>query len=513
MKEYVISRKGLKIEDMIYIARNKNVQVSLSSDVLGDVEKSRKFVEKILEKGKPVYGVNTGFGKFKNITIDNKKTCELQENLIRSHAIGTGEPLSEEIVRATILVRAISLSKGYSGIRPIVIKQYLKILNNGIYPYIPSQGSVGCSGDLAPLSHLALVAMGEGEVIENEKCVPAKKILDKYKIKPIKLAAKEGLALNNGTAVMTAIAALAVYDAETLVKTADIAASMSLEVLMGTLTAFHPSIQKIRPYQGQIDSAYNVRKLCAQSEIIKSHKKCDRVQDSYSLRCVPQVHGAIRESLRHVREIVEIELNSVTDNPLIFSDEETTRSGGNFHGEPIALVMDYLGIAMADLGNISERRINKMLDPATNEGLPAFLIPKESAGLSSGYMIAQYTAAALVAENKVLAHPVSVDSIPTSANQEDHVSFGPIASRKSRKIIEHVTTILAIELICGAQAIDFKKPLVPGIGVGTIYQMVRKVIPFLEKDKVFYPELQCVTKQVIRRDFIGTVEKAIGNLR
>jgi len=448
-KTVIIGSKMLSIEDVVAVARH-DAKVAFKDHE--KVRSSREWVDNAVHEGKVIYGITTGFGAFKSVKIGEDQTLELQQNLIRSHASGVGEPFVEDVVRAAILLRAHSLAQGFSGIRPVLIEKLVELLNKKIYPYVPSQGSVGSSGDLAPLCHIALVLTGEGECLHNGKRVPSKKVLSKKKIEPLMLAAKEGLGLSNGTNVQTAVLTLAVHDARILIESADIIAALSVEVLGGSRTPFHPLISKVRQQVGQIECAENMSRILLESPLIESHKNCGRVQDSYSLRCIPQVHGAVRDTYFHVKSIVEREINAVTDNPLIFEDEYLCLSGGNFHGEPIAIAADILKIAMCELGNISERRTAKMVDPATSEGLPAFLVPPGLSGLHSGLMIPQYSAAALVSENKVLAHPASVDSIPTSANQEDHVGMGTIAARQVAKIIENVRNVLAIELLNNSQA-------------------------------------------------------------
>lgn len=489
MEKIIINpKKNITIEDVWKVARYK-AKVGLSEEAKEKVNKSRKFIEEVIAMGDIVYGVNTGFGQLKNKLISKDQTKQLQINLIRSHAVGVGEPFNETEVRAIMFVRLVSLSRGHSGVRLVVLEKLLELLNKNIIPHIPRQGSVGCSGDLAPLSHMSLVLIGEGKIVRDGKILPAKNVLKKFKIKPVCLKEKEGLALNNGTAAMTAIAAINVIRALNLVKNADIIGAISLETLMGTLTPFDEKIQKVRPHKGQAVVAINFGKLCEASELMKSHKKCERIQDSYVLRCIPQVHGAVRDAVEHCKKEVEIELNSVTDNPLVFPEEKEIKSGGSFHGEPIALSMDFLAIALSDLGNISERRTFKMLTPQLNDGLPPFLIGSENLGLNSGLMIAQYTAASLVAENKVYAHPVSVDSIPTSAEQEDHVSFGTIASNKCVKVIDNLEYILAIELLCAVQAAEFRKPLLMGIGNQIVYDKTRKKIKKIVEDREFHIDI------------------------
>lgn len=459
-----------------------------------------------------MYGITTGFGQFKNVTISPEQTEQLQLNLIRSHATGVGEPFSEEVVRASILVRINSLLQGHSGVRPVVVQALASLLNERIYPFVPCQGSVGSSGDLAPLCHITLTILGEGEVLHEGKRCPSRRILEEKGITPIRLLAKEGLALSNGTSVQTGIAALVVYDASRAAKLFDIACGMSLEALMGSVKASDPRVHALRPHRGQAESAENIRRLTFDSEIIRSHEHCDRVQDSYSLRCAPQVHGASRNAITHVASVVACELNSVTDNPLLFPMDEQAISAGHFHGEPIAQVMDYLKIAVTEFANISERRIAKLVDPSQSEGLPAFLIPGRQAGLSSGFMIPQYVAAALVSENKVLSHPASVDSIPTSANQEDHVSMGTIAARQAMFCLQNTYHVLAIEFLCAAQGLDFRKPLKPGIGTRAAHRMIRASVSFLDQDRVLYPDIECI-RALMKETLLDEVEREVGTLK
>ncbi|MBU4360513.1 histidine ammonia-lyase [Candidatus Parcubacteria bacterium] len=493
-QELIINGNDLTIDKIVKVAFSPDIFVKISPGAKEKIQASRKVVDDLVARGEVVYGLTTGFGEFRNKSINFQQAEELQNNLIRSHAIGVGRPFSLSETRTAILIRANSLTKGYSGVRLIFIEKLLELLNKNIYPYIPCQGSVGASGDLAPLSHLGLVMMGEGEVIENQKRVATPNIFEKYNFQPIKFSYKEGLALNNGTSFMTALAVLNLKRAKNIIKWSDRILATSLEALQGTLVAYEERVHKLRPHPGQIKTAFNVRSLCQNSQIVGPGNNYPDVQDSYSLRCSPQVHGAVKDSFEYAKKIVEIEINSVTDNPLIFSDTGEAVSAGHFHGEPIAFAMENLGIAIAELGTISERRTAKMLDPSTNDGLPAFLIPKQKGGLCNGYMIAQYTAAALVAENKVLSHPAAVDSIPTSANQEDHVSFAPISARKCKKIINHVENILAIELMCAVQGIDFRRPAKPGFGVQQIYAKIRTQIPFLDNDRILYTDLEKVVK-------------------
>ena len=477
-------------------------KVALSQEARKRLEASRKVIEDLSEKGEVAYGVNTGFGALKDKVISKNDLQALQKNLIQSHAVGFGDLLPVEVVRAALLASANGLSKGFSGVRPQIVERLLDLLNKGVVPCVPEKGSLGASGDLAPLSHSALVLLGEGEAFYKGEKLSGADALLKAGIPITVLEEKEGLALNNGTAFMTGIGALAVNDAIALCQTADIASAMSLEALMGTDASFEEKIHSLKPHAGQGACAKNMRFLTQGSEIIASHENCGRLQDAYSLRCIPQVHGASRDAISYAKNVVETELNSVTDNPLVFS--EGVLSGGNFHGQSIALAMDFLAIAVAELGNISERRVARLVDPKLNEGLPAFLV-KES-GLNSGYMMLQYTSASLVSENKGLCHPASVDSIPTSANQEDHVSMGMIAARKARKVVENVQGVLAIELLCASQALDFRKPLKPGLPLRKAHETIRSLVPSLVCDRVLYPELRLVTDLVKQGDIARVVK-------
>jgi len=474
------------------------------------LRKGRAAIENILAGGEAVYGVNTGFGKFQNTRIETDKLRELQRNLILSHAIGVGGPFPADVTRGVLLLRAQSLAHGRSGIRPSVVERLLEFLNREIHPIIPSQGSVGASGDLAPLAHMALALIGEGEVEYEGTIWPAADALESAGLEPIELEAKEGLALINGTQVMCSILALLAADAAILLSTADIAAAMSVEALKGSHAPFDELVTSVRPHRGAVETGENLRNLLVGSQIRVSHSSCPKVQDAYSLRAVPQVHGASRDALRYVAEVVEVEMNSVTDNPLIFPEEGRVISGGNFHGQPLALAGDFAGIALAELANISERRIEQMLNPALS-GLPAFL--SEQGGLHSGLMISQYTAASLVSENKVLAHPASVDSIPTSANQEDHVSMGTIACRKARRIFENVLWVLTIELVSAAQALDFHKPLRPGKGVAAVHEAIRKSIPHLARDRYLKPEIEKIRESVRSGELLRIAREAVGPIR
>ncbi|HLG17752.1 MAG TPA: histidine ammonia-lyase [Blastocatellia bacterium] len=457
-------------------------EVSLAASARERIDRARRFVEDIIARSEVVYGINTGFGALADVTIPPDKLRELQVNLVRSHSCGVGDPLDERVVRAMMAQRANVLAKGYSGCRAIVIETLIQMLNQGVHPVIPSRGSVGASGDLAPLAHLALVAIGEGEAVLQGRRMPGGEALSRTGITPLVLEAKEGLALLNGTQAMSAVGGLALLAGERLADAADVTGAMSLEALKGTPVAFDHRIQALRPHPGQAKSARRLRELIEGSEIRESHRDHavdPRVQDAYAIRCMPQVHGAVRDALAHARRILEIEINSATDNPLIFPDTGEVLSGGNFHGEPIALAMDYAAIAVADLGTISERRVERLVNPELS-GLPAFLSPDP--GTNSGMMIAQVAAVSLIAENNVLAHPASVTNLPTSANKEDHVSMGMTSALKFAQVVKNVEMILAIELMCAAQGLEFLKPLRPGPRLQEAYSKVRVRVPALERD-------------------------------
>jgi histidine ammonia-lyase len=493
--------------DKIEFFLKENPEIILSKDSLKQINKSRKLVEKWVDNEEVIYGVTTGFGEFANVSISKENIRQLQENLILSHAAGCGDNLPPHIVKIMMLLRLNALAKGYSGIRLETLELLIKMIENNIIPVIPSQGSVGSSGDLVQLSHLVLPMIGKGEVqvvddiLSDEAhltpIISSLKALKKFKLKPVILEAKEGLALINGTQMMTAFAAYIGIKAKKLIKLADSAAALSHEALRATDKAFDEKLHKLRPFPGQITTAKNLLSLIKNSEIRKSHIENDpRVQDAYSIRCVPQIHGASRDAIDYVISRVEIEINSVNDNPIIFADTEEHIEGGNFHGQSMALAMDFMGIALAELCNVSERRTERMVNGSLS-GLPRFLA--ENGGLNSGLMIAQYTAASLVSENKVLAHPASVDSIPTSANQEDHNSMGSIAARKCYTIMQNLENVLAIEFLTGAQAIEFLKPLKCGDGTGIIYKEIRKAVPPLKQDRILYDDIKSIL-QLIRND-------------
>jgi histidine ammonia-lyase len=500
---------SLTLADVVKVARNYE-EVGLSEQGRNQIIVSRQIVDKILEKEKPVYGISTGFGDFSSIFITKNEREKLQRNLILSHATGVGEHLPEDVVRSAMMLRANSLAKGYSGIRLSTVEMLVSMLNKRIYPAIPAKGSVGASGDLAPLSHMVLVMLGEGHAYVNGQLLEGTEVLKTCGLEPLVLSGKEGLALINGTQIMTAVGTIAWHDAVNLMKAADISAALSVEALKGTRAAFDLRISQVRAHIGQVATSENMLKLTANSAIIASHIDCKKVQDAYSLRCVPQVHGASKDAIRRVEETLTIEINAATDNPLIMPETGEAISGGNFHGQPIALVMDYLKLAIAELGNISERRTNRLLDVHLSE-LPPFLTAYP--GVDSGLMITQYAAAALVSENKVLVHPASSDSIPTSANQEDHVSMGTIAARQAREILDNVCNVLAIEMLAAAQGIDFLTPLTPGDGTAKAHQTIRSIVPHLDEDRIPAPDIKSLHDLIADGRLVEEVETAIGVLK
>lgn len=481
-------------QEVDLVANNPNTRVVLSSAAVDAVQKARAEVDRLVAEMRPVYGLTTGFGKFKDKFINQKDTATLQSNLIRSHSAGVGEPLSIPHTRAMLLVRINSLALGYSGIRIETLNHAVELLNRNIIPVVPSQGSVGSSGDLAPLSHLGLALMGEGEVWHQGERTETHSVFAQTGLRPIAFAAKEGLAWNNGTSCMLGTIACTLTLAERLVANADGAAALTVEAVQGVTTAFDAKVHKVRPHPGQIETAATLRTLLDGSKLVNRDPK--RIQDSYSIRCIPQVHGAVKDCIAYVRAVVDRELNSVTDNPLIFAHEHEVISGGNFHGEPLAIAADALGIALSCLGNISERRTAKLVDSATSEGLPLFLVAPERGGLENGLMIPQYVAAALVSENKTLAHPASVDSIPTSANQEDYVSMGSIATRKAWSIAVNVSNVLAIEYLTNTQAIEFRGKDLLGPATRRIYDMIRTTVPPIDFDRAFSGDIDAIAGMI-----------------
>jgi histidine ammonia-lyase len=520
------------VADVVYARR----PVLLDPDARERVAAARAVVDELVEQNQVAYAVTTGVGKLSDVRIEPPQIRELQVNLLRSHAVGVGEPLAEAEVRAMMLLRANSLAKGHSGVRPIVIDTLCLMLNRGVHPVVPSQGSVGASGDLAPLAHLALTLIGEGEAFYTDpkakrprragdpasRRISSARALKHADIPPLVLEAKEAISLINGTQAMVAVGALALLAAQTMVDSADVIGGMSTDALRGTDVAFDPRIQQVRPHPGQSRSARNLCRMLEASQVRESHRACGKVQDAYSLRCMPQVHGAVRDALDHCRRVLEIEMNAAVDNPLVFvapkvpgqakagldrgaqAPRGEILSGGNFHGEPVAFALDFLAIALSALAGISERRIDRLVNPSSNEGLPPFLAPE--AGLNSGFMMPQVTAAALASENKVLAHPASVDSITTSGNKEDYVSMGMTAAIKVKKIVQNTRLVLAIEAIAAAQALDFLAPLKPGKRAQQAIEAIRKVSPRMEHDRSLASDFAKVA-EVIARGEIAEVLK------
>lgn len=503
METVFIDGKSLTLEELIKVTRY-NYKVALYDGAKKRVMKSREIVDKIVEEHKVVYGITTGFGKFSNVIISSEDSKTLQRNLILSHACGAGKNLPTEAVRATILLRANALAKGFSGIRLETLEALIEMLNKGVHPIIPEKGSLGASGDLAPLAHMVLPMIGEGSAEYMGKVMVGSEAMKLAGIAIVELVAKEGLALINGTQVMTAVGALAIYDSIQMIKISDIASALTIEALRGIRDAFDPRTHIIRPHKGQITTANNIMNLIEGSTFVTSQGEL-RVQDAYSLRCVPQVHGASKDAVRYIEEKVIIEMNSVTDNPTILENGEVI-SGGNFHGQPMALSFDFLGIALAELANISERRLERLVNNQLND-LPAFLV--KNGGLNSGFMITQYAAASLVSENKILAHPASVDSIPSSGNQEDHVSMGTIAARKSREILENTKRVLATELMAACQAIDFREGLSLGKGTLNAYRKIRGIVDFIRADKIMYDDLEAITDLISSEKLLKEVEKDV----
>jgi len=481
----IIIGKELTLEDVFAVATDESIQVDIDEKALIKVKKNRELVDNVLKQNKPVYGINTGFGSLSDVKIDNDKLKNLQVNLIRSHSAGVGKALEQPFVRAMMLLRAHNLSYGYSGVREEVLRSILFFLNNNIIPIVPEKGSVGASGDLAPLAHLTLALIGEGDVTYKGKQRIAKDVIKELGGKVLELEAKEGLALINGTQFMAALGCLALIEAESLTKHADIIAALSLEGMLGTFSPFDTRISDIRPHEGQKIVSKNISSFANGSEIKDSHKNCGRVQDPYSLRCIPQVHGAVRDAISYLRKTLSVEINSVTDNPLVFDD--AIISGGNFHGEPLALAFDFASIALTELSSISERRTDKLLTPSFNGGLPAYL--SKNSGVNSGFMIAQYTAASLLNENRVLAHPSSIDNVPTSNDKEDHVSMGATGARKLLSIIDNVETVLAIELMLAVEACTQRQPLKPSKELCKVIDIIRKDISALGDDRVIAKDI------------------------
>jgi histidine ammonia-lyase len=510
LERVVLSGGPLRIDEVVGVARDHR-PVELGDAGRKRMGAAREVVERVVAEGRRAYGVSTGFGLLANTPIAPSDLRELQRRIVLSHATGSGDPLEPEVVRAMQLLRARTLVQGYSGVRPVVVDALLALLTAGVIPVIPEHGSVGASGDLAQLAHLALPLIGEGEVDLEGQRLPAAEALRRAGLEPLELSYKEGLSLVNGTEGMLALACLAVSDAEALATTADVACAMSVEGLLGTDRPFQRRLHELRPHPGQLASADNLRELLDGSPILASHRHSDHaIQDAYSLRCAPQIHGACRDVIAFARQVVERELGSVTDNPVVFADSGDVVSVGNFHGEPLAFVLDFLAIALTELADVAERRVDRLLDPALNHDLPPFLT--EDPGLNSGLMLTQYTAAALVSDCKVLAHPASVDSIPTSGNQEDHVSMGWTAGLKLRRVLANVRRTIAIEALCAAQAIDLRAPLLPGPAVAAVMERLRRDVPRLESDRYLAPDMAAVERLVAGGDLVAAAESVVGGL-
>jgi histidine ammonia-lyase len=501
----------LRIEDVWSVAVGSGA-AELSDEARGKMRAARKLVERAAHGAREhTYGVNTGFGRFVSRSIPEELTGELQLRLLRSHACGVGEPYPPEIVRAAMLLRANTLAKGTSGARVETVELLLACLDRGVLPHVPARGSVGASGDLAPLAHLALPLVGEGEAWYDGERTSGQDALAAAGLEPARLEAKEGLSLINGTQFMAAYGALGLVRARRLTQAADVACALSLESLQGSRTSFMPQIHTLRPLRGQADSAANVLRLLEGSAINEAHRWCDKVQDAYSLRCAPQVHGAARDLLDYVDYTVSVEVNAATDNPLVLVEDGLLVSNGNFHGQPLAFALDALAMATSELASISERRLERLVNPNLSDGLPAFLT--SDGGLNSGFMIPQYVAASLVSENKVLCHPASVDSIPTSAGQEDHVSMGNASGLKAWQVIGNAERALAIELLAGTQAVEFLAPLEPGLGVRAAHDRVRSLSPRLDDDRALGGDIEAVAEAIRDGSLVAAVEAEVGDLR
>ena len=509
MSNILIDNQKLSIEDIVNVARF-NFKVKLGDNAKDGINTARAVVDKFVAEGRVSYGITTGFGKFSDVVISKEEANDLQRNLIISHACGVGEPFAEEIVRAMMVLRVNSLTKGHSGIRLLTVEKLIELLNKEVHPVVPEKGSLGASGDLAPLSHMVLTMLGLGEAFYKGERMDSIKALELAGIEALPyLTSKEGLALINGTQAMTAVGVLTIYDALNLSKIADIAGALTMEALTGIKCALDPRVHEIRGHSGQIDTAKNLLNLIDGSKLITKQGDL-RVQDAYALRCMPQIHGASKDALRFIKEKIEIEVNAVTDNPLIFPETEEAISAGNFHGQPMALPLDYMGIALAELANVSERRLERLVNPALSNGLPAFLT--KFGGVHSGFMIVQYSAASIVSENKVLAHPASVDSIPSSANQEDHVSMGTIAGRKAREIMKNARHVVAMEIFGACQAIDLREDNFLGKGTEIAYNFIREDVKFINEDVVMYKNINKCYELISNKKMIDRVEEAVGEL-
>ena len=514
IKTVRLDGNSLTLDELVAVARY-GAQVVLTKTALDALRRSRALADKIAREKRVAYGITTGFGDFATVAVPEEMSAKLSNNLIYSHCTATGEPYEREAVRAMMLLRANALCFGVSGVRPVLVEKLVDMLNRGVTPVVPQKGSLGASGDLAPLSHMGLVLLGCGEAEFEGRVLPGAEAMRAAGIEPLdSLACKEGLGITNGTCAMTGVGALAVYDAIRAARLADLVSSLTLTALAGQLDAFQARLHLVRGQQGQILVAQNLRLLTEDCEILRNSQG-DRVQDAYALRCIPQVHGAVRDALEFIRSRVEIELNAVTDNPLLFLEDEAVISGGNFHGEPMALPFDYLGIAEAELASISERRTERMVNAALSNGLTPFLTTE--GGLNSGFMIVQYSAASMVSENKVLAHPASVDSIPSSANQEDFVSMGTTAARKSRTILENTLSVLAFELLTACQAVDIRRRVgTHGEGLSpvheAVFRRVRERVPFYETDREIWPDIRAVEAMVRSGELLDVAEELVPEL-
>lgn len=509
MNDILLNGKSLTVDALMRITR-EGARVKACPAAMEEVRRSRALVEELVAGGRPMYGINTGFGKFSDVAIPEEEINLLQIKLILADAVGVGDPFAADIVRGMLAMRANSLLNGFSGVRPVVVETMIMMLNRGLHPVIPQKGSVGASGDLCPLAHMVLPMIGLGEAEFGGRVMEGAEAMAKAGIPTIELKAKEGLALINGTQCMTSVAAHALADAQMLKKAADIVGALTVESLRGIKNAYDPRIHEVRRHSGQRDVAENMRRLLAGSDYVTSQGEL-RMQDSYSLRCIPQIHGASRLAIDYVASVAENEMNAVTDNPIVFVDTGDVFSGGNFHGEPMAIASDTLSVALCEFANVSERRIAKLIDPALNHGLPAFLV--KHGGINCGFMVPQYAAAALVSENKVLAHPSSVDSIPTSAGQEDHVSMGTIGARKAAQILENVRAVLGIELICAAQALDLQEKRRLGAGTQAAYDVIRAVVDFMEEDRILYKDQKAAAQLIADGTLVEAAEAAVGELK
>ena len=509
MNDILLNGKSLTVDALMRITR-EGARVKACPAAMEEVKRSRALVEELVAGGRPMYGINTGFGKFSDVAIPEEEINLLQIKLILADAVGVGDPFAADIVRGMLAMRANSLLNGFSGVRPVVVETMIMMLNRGLHPVIPQKGSVGASGDLCPLAHMVLPMIGLGEAEFGGRVMEGTEAMAKAGIPTIELKAKEGLALINGTQCMTSVAAHALADAQMLKKAADIVGALTVESLRGIKNAYDPRIHEVRRHSGQRDVAENMRRLLAGSDYVTSQGEL-RMQDSYSLRCIPQIHGSSRLAIDYVASVAENEMNAVTDNPIVFVDTGDVFSGGNFHGEPMAIASDTLSVALCEFANVSERRIAKLIDPALNHGLPAFLV--KHGGINCGFMVPQYAAAALVSENKVLAHPSSVDSIPTSAGQEDHVSMGTIGARKAAQILENVRAVLGIELICAAQALDLQEKRRLGAGTQAAYDVIRAVVDFMEEDRILYKDQKAAAQLIADGTLVEAAEAAVGELK